>query len=269
MSIISSKTVSFKKYPYQFELQTASGRLNQKNIKEDSLFGGILKETMGSGNTRPVSTGDSVSSSDQKRMEILLQRVEIRMYEHLLNMISENPETSKNIIEWTFDIFSGYSSILATDEDVSISLHNEQISDAQFNKNDYDAVIKKASDIYNVNPDLIRSVIEAESNFNSNCTSSKGAMGLMQLMPETANDLGVRNAYDPEENIMAGTLYLKGLLDRYQGNVRLALAAYNWGMGNVEKYPGKMPLETRNYVERVTASYLSEEEPKRSSLMKI
>jgi len=116
-------------------------------------------------------------------------------------------------------------------------------------------MIKKASETYHVDAELIRSVIQVESNFNSHSTSSKGAMGLMQLMPETAKDLGVKNAYNPEENILAGTRYLKGLLNRYHGDVRLSLAAYNWGMGNVEKYSEKMPLETRNYVERVTANY--------------
>ena len=113
-------------------------------------------------------------------------------------------------------------------------------------------IIGQASAAYGVEGSLIRSVIKAESNFESRSTSPRGAMGLMQLMPDTARELGVRDAYDPRENIMGGTKYLKGLLDRYGGDTRLALAAYNWGMGNVEKYPGKLPQETRDYIARVT-----------------
>ena len=115
----------------------------------------------------------------------------------------------------------------------------------------YDPSIRQASRAYGVNEGLIRAVIRAESNFRSESTSPKGAMGLMQLMPETAKDLGVRNAYDPEENIMGGTRYLKGLLDRYRGDVHTALAAYNWGMGNVERRPDKLPRETRVYIDRI------------------
>jgi hypothetical protein len=117
--------------------------------------------------------------------------------------------------------------------------------------------IKEAARTHGVDPALVRSVIKAESNFDPNCTSPKGAMGLMQLMPETARELGVQNGYDPVENIGAGTRYLKKLLTRYDGNVPLALAAYNWGMGNLEKKPGQMPAETRRYVDQVTRQYIA------------
>jgi soluble lytic murein transglycosylase-like protein len=81
----------------------------------------------------------------------------------------------------------------------------------------------------------------------------------MQLMPETARDLGIEDPYDPSQNVTAGTRYLKMLIDRYKGNVNVALAAYNWGMGNVERNPGRLPEETRNYIARING-YLEKEE---------
>jgi soluble lytic murein transglycosylase-like protein len=115
----------------------------------------------------------------------------------------------------------------------------------------YEPIIQQASKTYGVDAELIRAVIRAESNFKNESTSPKGAMGLMQIMPETAKDLGIRDAYDPRENIMGGTRYLKGLLDRYRDDVPTALAAYNWGMRNVERRPEKLPRETRVYINRI------------------
>jgi soluble lytic murein transglycosylase-like protein len=100
-------------------------------------------------------------------------------------------------------------------------------------------------------------VIRTESHFNPRATSERGAMGLMQLMPETARELGVKNAYDPRENVMGGTLYLKRLLERYRGQTDLALAAYNWGMGNLERNPDGLPRETVAYIEKVKAGFKS------------
>ena len=121
--------------------------------------------------------------------------------------------------------------------------------------NRIDDVIEEASQKYGVEPGLIKAVISVESGGNPNALSPAGAQGLMQLMPKTAAELGVSNPLDPAENVMAGTRYLRQLLDRYWGNVRLALAAYNWGMGNLEKRPDAMPKETKNYIVKVEHLY--------------
>ncbi len=123
-----------------------------------------------------------------------------------------------------------------------------------------DAIIEEVARTHGVEPGLIRAVIEVESGGNPLAVSPAGAQGLMQLMPATGAELGVRNPFDPAENIMAGTRYLRQLMDRYQGNVRLALAAYNWGMGNLEKRPGAMPRETQRYIAKVENIYRSQKE---------
>ena len=115
-----------------------------------------------------------------------------------------------------------------------------------------DQNVQKAAAKYDLSPDLIRGVIRAESNFKVKAISSAGAQGLMQLMPATAKELGVNNPFDIEQNIDGGAKYLRKMLDRFDGNVRTALAAYNAGPGTVIKYNGRVPYpETRQYVRRV------------------
>ena len=125
-----------------------------------------------------------------------------------------------------------------------------------FTQRDVDIAIDRAASRHNVDPNLVRALVKVESNFNPNAVSRKGAMGLMQLMPQTARQLNLNNPFDPEQNVDAGVRHLKRLLDSYGGDVRLSLAAYNAGAGAVARSSG-IPryAETQNYVRRITSLY--------------
>jgi len=126
---------------------------------------------------------------------------------------------------------------------------------------DFSSLINQAAQKYNVNPALVQAVVKAESNFNPNAVSSAGALGLMQLMPATANGLGVDNPLDPAQNIDGGVRYISQLLKHSDGDVRLAVAAYNAGPGAVDRYNGIPPYqETQTYVNRVLGYFNSNNE---------
>lgn len=195
---------------------------------------------------------------DQDQAQKLYEIIQMRMNECLIRVLSDFDENSTFDgfkLDWMniFGLSRQMKSHASKFQQVVTEIQSEIQPEIQKapSRDEIENIITHASKTYNVNPDLIKAVVKAESNFEVDSTSSKGAMGLMQLMPETAKELGVKNSYDPVENIMAGTRYLKSLLGRYDGNVTLALAAYNWGMGNVERHPERLPRETQTYIARV------------------
>lgn len=166
--------------------------------------------------------------------------------------------------------FSAYADVLEFKTDGSVVSHvardyRHRVSSVVYThkmpvraKEKFTPYIEAAAKKYGVETGLIEAVILAESSFNPAATSHKGAMGLMQLMPGTAKDLGVSDAYDPKQNIEGGVKYLKGLLDTYDGDRQLALAAYNAGPEAVNKYNGIPPYrETQNYVRKIEAVLFS------------
>jgi hypothetical protein len=196
---------------------------------------------------------DRSTPLDRNTVQELILKIHERMNDRLLSLVAGEQNYSG-----MGPLFPGrsYSAVEASSEKAASKI--QQVppkKDMISPENELDRIIVQAADTYGVDRDLIRSVVRVESGFEVRSTSPRGAKGLMQLMPDTARELGVNNSYDPVENIMGGTRYLKGLLDRYQGDMRLALAAYNWGMGNVERNPEKLPRETASYISRVIRHY--------------
>ncbi|MBE5906262.1 MAG: lytic transglycosylase domain-containing protein [Lachnospiraceae bacterium] len=129
---------------------------------------------------------------------------------------------------------------------------SKELNQASKKTTTLDAIFNKAAATYHVDVNLLKSMAKAESEFHANSTSHCGAKGIMQLMPATAKYLGVKDPYDPEQNIMGGAKYISRLLKQYDGNTNLALAAYNAGSGNVRKYGGIPPFkETQNYIKKI------------------
>ena len=193
------------------------------------------------------------SSISPEQMMLLVRAIQMQMNARLYNTVFNNGLENNYLAATVIQNFGGHIAVSGAD-----TSNNRQILPKKTQADPdsgIDQIIQDAAKQFDVDAKLIRSVIKAESNFNSDAQSPKGAMGLMQLMPETARELGVQNAYDPRENVMGGTRYLKMLLNRYNGQVDLALAAYNWGMGNLEKRPHNLPQETLQYVARVNSYY--------------
>jgi soluble lytic murein transglycosylase-like protein len=253
---------------------TATGGVGRTGVCEPESFSSLLREAASDTGSSATQAGKPHAAVTARKALEFSQRMALQMNATLLRIASDSEEKDRSESPWgdiPSEILSdgmkenAFPSIIrqrpsgidipALQEPEQAVIKVPKITGNSHGSGGIDGIIQKAAQTYDVDPELIKSVIQAESSFNPNAISPKGAMGLMQLMPGTARELGVTDPMDPAANVMGGTRYLKKLLDRYDGSVPLALAAYNWGMGNLDSRRGRMPEETRNYVAKITKSY--------------
>jgi soluble lytic murein transglycosylase-like protein len=194
----------------------------------------------------PVDSPKAKIFTDNLNKSIQKWSSDLSVYSSNNSVETFNPNrSSANVSRPSSSLNSISTSSPASGRNISV---NEPVSFTS----KFDSLINRASDKYNLPADLLKKVIQTESNFDPNVVSSAGAQGLMQLMPATAKWLGVTNPFDPAQNIEGGSKYLHNMLDKYNGDVTLALAAYNAGPGNVDKFGGVPPFEeTQNYIKKI------------------